>query len=250
MLLEDISFPTPQENIVYDDVLLSMAEQGQSDEVLRFWESKDLFIVLGRIGKVENEVRVQRAVDDQIPILRRSSGGGTVLQGPGCLNYSLVLSKARHPEIRNIRQSYSYILAKVVSALATLGLRVLFMPTSDLTVAAGEKKFSGNAQKRGKNFILHHGTILYDFDLRLIETYLQMPLVAPDYRRGRAHLSFVTNLSVPADPLKRSLEKVFCAGKGSCSPDEKRKFYLDKFLREREMMAGGGFPRCMAGAQR
>ena len=49
MILKDITLSTPEENIVYDEVLLSLAEQGQEGESLRFWESSSLFVVLGRI---------------------------------------------------------------------------------------------------------------------------------------------------------------------------------------------------------
>ena len=95
MLLKDISFPTPEVNILFDEVLLFLAEKGQAGEVLRFWESPVPFIVLGRTGKEEDDIYLQKAKEHHIPVLRRASGGGTVLQGKGCLNYSLVLPQNR-----------------------------------------------------------------------------------------------------------------------------------------------------------
>ena len=92
MQLRDISFPTPQENITFDDVLLNLAEKHEAGEYLRFWESPSVFVVLGRIGRAEIDVNATNTKTDGIPVLRRSSGGGTVVQGPGCLNYSLILS--------------------------------------------------------------------------------------------------------------------------------------------------------------
>ena len=100
MVAKDISFETPQENILFDEVLLSLAEQKKSGEVLRFWESDKFFIVLGRTSSPVNDIHISAAVHDKIPVLRRSSGGGTVLQGKGCLNYSLILSKETHPQIQ------------------------------------------------------------------------------------------------------------------------------------------------------
>src|SRR5476651_469365 len=114
MQLRDISFPTPQENIAFDDVLLSLAEKQSRGEFLRFWESSKIFIVLGRIGRAETDVNAIHTQKDNIPVLRRSSGGGTVVQGPGCLNYTLVLSKQKHPEINDLRQSYAWISQKVI----------------------------------------------------------------------------------------------------------------------------------------
>jgi lipoate---protein ligase len=209
MQLRDISFPTPQENIVFDEILWRLAEKHEAGEFLRFWESDKIFIVLGRIGRAEIDVNAIHTQADNIPVLRRSSGGGTVLQGPGCLNYTLVLSKqtsppqrdpalAGHPDLSDLHKSYEWIGAKVNEVMRQAGFETYFRPRSDLCTGPGEKKFSGNAQRRGKRYILHHGTILYNFDLSLISRYLNMPHDIPEYRKQRPHKDFVTN--IPIDP--------------------------------------------------
>lgn len=212
MLLKDISFHTPQENIFFDEVLLDLAERGLSGEALRFWESDQFFIVLGRISKGEDDLKLDAVRRDGIPVLRRSSGGGTVLQGKGCLNFSLVLSKESRPELSGIRQSYAFILGQVVRALKRFNVACRYFPISDIALTGSQKKISGNAQKRSRNFILHHGTLLYDFDLRKIEDYLEMPADIPPYRAGRPHLDFVDNIPLSANQLKEGLAKVFDPG--------------------------------------
>jgi len=209
MQLRDISFPSPQENIAFDEVLWRLAEKHSRGEYLRFWESSKIFIVLGRIGHAEIDVNSTHAQEDNIPVLRRSSGGGTVLQGPGCLNYTLVLSKQKHPELNDLRQSYQWISAKVIEALSRAGVEAYFRPMSDLAIGADEKKFSGNAQRRGKRTILHHGTILYKFDLALISRYLNMPKDTPPYRKRRPHTDFVTNIPIDPRVFKDHLAKSF-----------------------------------------
>jgi len=209
MLLKDVSFQVPEENIVYDEVLLHLAEQGYSQEVLRFWESPEMFVVLGRICKEHDDVKMDAVLKDRIPVLRRCSGGGTVLQGRGCLNYSLILSKERDRRISDLRQSYQVILGKVIAALKELGVQAVFCPISDIALAGSRKKISGNAQKRARKFILHHGTILYDLDLTQMETYLNIPEDVPEYRRGRSHLDFVANVPLDVENIKDGLKKVF-----------------------------------------
>ncbi|MBF0386525.1 MAG: lipoate--protein ligase family protein [Candidatus Omnitrophica bacterium] len=202
MMLVDLSFLDPRRNLDYDDDLLRQAEVAGASgpECLRFWESPVHFVVLGRTGKEAEDVFSEACIRDSIPVLRRSSGGGTVLQGPGCLNFSLVLGKHRDPALSGITGSYVYILGKVVRALNSLGVGAALRPVCDLALAATEQKFSGNAQRRGRHFILHHGTILYAFDLGLVSRYLNIPQKMPDYRRGRTHESFITNINVrPAD---------------------------------------------------
>jgi len=211
MQLRDITFPTPLENIKYDDVLLSLAEKQERGEFLRFWESPAVFIVMGLTGRAEIDVNEVTAQQDRIPVLRRSSGGGTVVQGAGCLNYALVLSKQKYPELNDLRQSYTLVSAKLGEALRRAGVEAFFRPTSDLATGKQEKKFSGNAQRRSKHYILHHGTILYKFDLGLISRYLRMPQDIPEYRKARPHTDFVTNVAIDPRVFKACLAEIFHA---------------------------------------
>ncbi len=194
---------------MFDDILLHLAEQGQSGEVLRFWESPAVCVVLGRTGKPEKDLWREAIDRDGVQVYRRSSGGGTVLQGPGCLNYALILDKESDPRLQDIRKSYEVILGQVIRVLFSCGIRAEFRPVSDLVLPEKEMKFSGNAQRRGKRFILHHGTLLYDFPLDLIQRYLQPPEDAPDYRQGRAHQEFVTNLPVSREGVKTAFIQHF-----------------------------------------
>lgn len=207
--LKDVSFLSPAENILYDDVLLNLAQQGKIGNTLRLWESPGYFIVLGRTGKAQEDVQWKTVEKDAVPVLRRSSGGGTVVQGPGCLNFTFILSKEVNPELCDLRHSYRFILQGVLDLLKNLGVAAVFRPISDLALESSEKKFSGNAQYRGRNFILHHGTILYDFDLSLIARYLNMPEEIPEYRKGRGHNDFVVNIPASRVDLVREFQRVY-----------------------------------------
>jgi lipoate-protein ligase A len=66
----------------------------------------------------------------------------------------------------------------------------------------GWLKFSGNAQRRRRNAVLFHGTILHAFDLSLIEALLHFPSAQPEYRAGRPHTDFVRNVPVSADKVR------------------------------------------------
>jgi len=123
----------------------------------------------------------------------------------------LILSKQKYPQLNDLRYSYEWISARVIGALRRAGVEAYFRPTSDLATGADEKKFSGNAQRRGKHFILHHGTILYNFDLSLISRYLNMPVDIPLYRQDRPHTDFVTNVSIDPAVFKGYLAQSFQA---------------------------------------
>ncbi len=199
--LKDVSFVKPEENILYDDVLLALAEEGKLGDTFRLWESPKPFIVLGRTGKEREDLNLDAVCADKIPVLRRSSGGGTVVQGKGCLNFTFILSKEKMPALNDLRKSYRIILEGVIEILGQNNIKAAFWPISDLALVENQKKFSGNAQRRGRKFILHHGTILYDFDLSLISKYLAMPADIPEYRKARTHEQFVTNIPVTKNQL-------------------------------------------------
>lgn len=206
MILLDLTLPTPAENLALDEALLrKCAETGE--EFLRFWESPSPFVVLGVSGKLRREVRAEACARDGVPILRRASGGGTVLQGPGCLAYALVLSLRFRPELADLRKSYAAILERIRDALRVPDLRV--RGTSDLAV--GEMKVSGSAQKRTASALLHHGTILYAFDVEAVERWIEEPERQPEYRRRRPHRAFLGNLALPPAEIRRRIAEAWGA---------------------------------------
>ena len=73
------------------------------------------------------------------------------------------------------------------------------------------RKFSGNAQRRLRRALIFHGTFLLNFDLGLMEGILPLPSQQPEYRRGRSHGEFLTNLNLPAAEVKEALRKVWGA---------------------------------------
>ena len=201
MKLLDLTLPSPAENLACDEALLDAAEAGDGGEILRFWEPREHFVVVGYANKVATEVNVAACEARGIPILRRCSGGGTVVQGPGCLNYTLVLRITADGPLHNIGVANQFIMRQNRAAIATLNpqplgaakrggdgstLNVAIRGHTDLAI--GERKFSGNSQRRRKLFLLFHGTFLLHFNLALVSELLPMPSKQPDYRESpRAH---------------------------------------------------------------
>lgn len=205
----EITLPTITENLALDEALLLGAETDHGGEVLRVWEWPKLAVVLGSGGRLADDVDDAACRADGVPILRRSSGGGTVLLGPGCLLFGLVLSYETSPMLREISSSYVFILGRIRDALADLLPGIEVAGTSDLIY--GGRKFSGNSQQRKRNHLLHHGTLLYDFDLAPISRYLRLPVQQPAYRFGRTHEDFLMNLPAGAVELAELLRRAWQA---------------------------------------
>jgi len=202
MRLLDLTLSEPAANLALDEALLIAAEEAAAPEVLRFWEMPVPAVVAGAGGSVAVDVNVAACEADGVPILRRASGGGTVLLGPGCLCFSLVLNYDSAPGLDDIRASNRYVLQRVANALRPI-VTAKCEGTSDLAVEG--VKISGNAQQRKRRHFLHHGTLLCGFDLGLFAKYLHAPERQPDYRQNRPHAEFVANLPATIAEVKQLL---------------------------------------------
>ncbi len=216
MRLLDLSLDTPEENLAMDEAVLDAVESGQSSATLRFWECPVRFVVIGSAQALHKEVREDHCLEDGVPVLRRCTAGGCVLQGPGSLNYALMLPYSEFPETRDLHQSYCHILHRMSEALASLGVPAKHEGICDLAVSG--LKISGNAQRRKKHAFLHHGTLLYRADYDGMARYLREPQDRPDYRGGRNHRDFVGELPPTPAALRGSVCRVFSAEVPSESP--------------------------------
>ena len=238
----DLTFNTPAELLAADEALLDWCEAGHGSEVLVLWEPRETFVVVGYANKVSTEVNVTACETHGVPIFRRCSGGGTVVQMPGGLNYSLILRITEKGPTRNISSANQFIMEKnreaIQLAIGQPSPVVSVRGHTDLALATSHsspatfKKFAGNSQRRRKHFLLFHGTLLLNCDLKLIGELLRMPSLQPDYRATRSHKDFVMNLNLPADAVKAALARTWQAdGKLENPPlDEIRKLAREKYV--------------------
>jgi lipoate---protein ligase len=202
----DLTLQSPEQNVAFDEALVNECEDGFGDEILRFWEPHDYFVVLGYSSKVHAEVNIDSCRNCTIPIFRRYSGGGTVVQGPGCLNFSLVLKTHDIGPLSNIAGTNSFIMRRHIQALQPFIEEVINIGGyTDLTIR--QMKFSGNSQRRRQRFLLFHGTFLLRFDISIVEKLLLLPEKQPPYRNNRSHTAFLTNLAVSPYIIKEALQK-------------------------------------------
>ncbi|MCI5051604.1 MAG: lipoate--protein ligase family protein [Simkaniaceae bacterium] len=146
-------------------------------------------IVLGISGKPEKLLDTKRVARDNIPVIRRFSGGGTVIVDENTLFVTFIFNKSAHdfpaypePILRWTEQFY-------IEALGIDGFRLI-----ENDYAIGNLKCGGNAQYLRKDRWLHHTSFLYDFDPKNME-YLLLPEKRPKYREDRAHTDFLTSLN-------------------------------------------------------
>lgn len=248
MYFLDYSFPTHAQNLAWDEAIIEVADRhaleleellesktstnqhdrdhsAHSDvpnsdgsptstaldqaEVLRLWEMPSHCVILGRSSRLELEVDQSACDASKIPILRRVSGGATVVAGPGCLMYSTLLSYKSRPNLRSLDVAHHAVMTRIQNAtqrtLKAFGIpdEVHLQGTCDLTI--NDRKFSGNALRCKRFWMLYHGTILCDFPTHLVSKLLQQPPRQPDYRNQRSHDDFVRPLLASDWPVNPDL---------------------------------------------
>ena len=204
--LMDLGFRGATWELACDEALLEACEGGAIAGVLRFWEADTPFVVLGYANRAASEVNLPPVV----PVFRRCSGGGSVVQGAGCLNYSLVLPIASAVDFATITDTNCFIMRRNFEAVASLLKgEVRVQGYTDLTLDG--KKFSGNSQRRKNRALLFHGTFLLRCDFALMEKVLRAPPREPEYRKGRKHSDFLTTLPLTAEQVKQALARTWNA---------------------------------------
>ncbi len=204
MKLLDLTLDSPEANLALDEALLEQAEAGRSDDdVLRLWESQQTAVIIGRSTRIDDEADLAACATAAIPVLRRCSGGTSVVIGPGCLMYSVILSYDRYPALKMVDVAHKFILGRTVDAVKRFLPTARLQGTSDLTL--DDRKFSGNSLRCKRDHLLYHGTLLCEFPLELIGRCLKAPPRQPEYRAQRSHDEFVINLEIDRQRLRDAL---------------------------------------------
>lgn len=190
------SLDDPADHLALDEAVLLEADAGELEETIRTWQFDRQVVVLGRSSKVGYEVDRDYCDKNSIAIMRRCSGGASVVGGPGCLMYSVVISLQINPALRKIDAAHQYVMQRVLTAVQQQVPESSLQGICDLTF--DNRKFSGNSLRISRSHLLYHGTILFDADLELLARCLCNAPRQPDYRQGRGHSDFVSN--VPIDP--------------------------------------------------
>lgn len=150
-------FRDPALSLAAEEFLLTERTSG---EYLMLWVS-DPSIIIGKFQNPLAELSVIEAEAAGVPVFRRNSGGGTVYHDGGNLNYTVIADRGESsPE-------YGRFLAPIIDFLASVGVRAEIRDKSALFV--GDRKISGNAEAVVGDRVMHHGTLLIDTDLAVLE---------------------------------------------------------------------------------
>lgn len=163
-----------------------------ADKTKRFliWIPDKRYIILGASNRAEIALNVENVKQDNIMVLKRPSGGQTVMLTPNNLIVAVVFHQPNGLQPKDV---FDKINSLIISVLKKEDIHNLSMKgISDIAIDG--KKISGSAIYRKKDVLLYHAVINMGESATTFERYLKHPTKEPDYRNGRRHSEFITSL--------------------------------------------------------
>ena len=197
----------PAYNLALEEYLYRSVNEGHPGYFL-LWQNAPSIIV-GRFQNTAQEVNRPFVEERGIHVVRRISGGGAVYHDLGNVNYSFIV-----PNDEGIPFDFARHARPVIDALAKLGVEAESGGRNDLLIDG--RKFSGSAQHMDRRRLLHHGTLLFDSDLSILEQALSVDEEKFTSKGFKSVRSRVTNI-LPMLPEPISVEEFIDALRGALS---------------------------------
>jgi len=173
-------FNNPFINLALEDHFL----RGGADLPVLFFYVNRPSVVMGRFQNPWLETNLNYLVDNDIWLVRRQSGGGSVFHDEGNLNFSFIV-----PDAMIERRKHAELLQ---AAFKKAEIELEISPRHDLWLEG--KKISGSAFKQTKNGSFHHGTFLVSSDLDKLDESLKHTIVPKNTKSIASVRSKVTTL--------------------------------------------------------
>ena len=167
-----------------------------TEEFLMYNKSQDCFylyinapsIIVGKHQNSLAEINVDYVKENDITVIRRTSGGGAVFHDPGNLNFTFIMNEQQDEAV-----DFRKYTQPIIDVLQAMDVDAKFEGRNDMTIEG--KKFSGNAKCFYNNKVLQHGTLLFNSTLPNLSQALKLnPLKYRD-KAVKSISSRVTNIS-------------------------------------------------------
>lgn len=136
------------------------------DEIFILWINTPT-IYIGKYQNAIEEINMEFVKENNIKVVRRLSGGGAVYHDLNNLNYTIISAKKDENSF-----DFKTFSKPIIETLAKLGIKAEFTGRNDIVIDG--RKICGNAQAYAKGRMMHHGCLLFDVDLTVLEKALKV----------------------------------------------------------------------------
>lgn len=203
--------------IAYFHALARLGEEG-----LILIEPARPFVSLGFFDDAATTVNRDYCEKQGIPVMRRETGGGMVLLGPGQVFYTLVIKRPHAPIPSRVDEAYAHLSQAPIRVYRDLGIRATLRPINDIVTDEG-RKIAGQGAGDINGYFCFVGSILVDFDIELMHRIVRLPnedLRAPLKSALTDHLTSITRETgarPSIEAVKRALAQAFAPLVGGLS---------------------------------
>lgn len=124
-------------------------------------------VVVGKHQNTMGEINYKFIEKNNIDVVRRISGGGTVFHDLGNLNFIFITNSWLGGQI-----DFKKYTSPIICTLRRIGINACLEGKNDIRVDG--LKVSGNAEHVYKNRVLHHGTLLVNSNLIMLSEGLKV----------------------------------------------------------------------------
>jgi len=183
---------------------------------IKVWEPQETVIVLGRSSKENDDVHMNEACKNNIKILKRAGGGGTVVLAKGMLIISIAKRVGKRFDNGSYFKKINEVIIKCLRSMDVRGLNEKGI--SDICI--NDRKVLGCSLFRKLDLLFYQASLIVNAELDTIDRYLKHPKREPDYRRSRGHKDFLTSLKMEGyglsineikDRMERAINANICS---------------------------------------
>lgn len=171
----------PHFNLALEEYLL----RGLKKPAFMLWRNSKS-VIIGCNQNASMEVNEKYAIENNITVARRLTGGGAVFHDEGNINYTIISNDT------NAVGDYEAFTSDLRDFLSDFGIVSTLSGRNDILV--NNRKICGNAQGIKNNMIIHHGCILYSTDIKSLSNVLQVNELKYQYKGIKSVKSRVSNL--------------------------------------------------------
>ncbi|MDN5342551.1 MAG: lipoate---protein ligase [Oceanotoga sp.] len=183
--------------VINTDIYYNLAFESYIFETIKkddfsiiFYKNTDCLV----IGKHQNlflECNINYTKENNIKIARRESGGGTVFQDLGNLNYSFI----GYLDLNDKEKNFDILMKSIKN------FNISLTKDDKNSLFYKNLKVSGSAFRLSKNKFLHHGTLLLNTNLSKLNNSINIKNINHNKKNIYSNYSKTTNLKDISDDI-------------------------------------------------